>query len=503
MSENIIVELRERNIVIPKALPETINQMQNLISLRNDLIRESEKVAERYNPDDIYATPMCCYTKMYDIVDHYVQIYDQKLQNKYGSSARFFSFPKYLSDYYEISKSAENQLSNAYMRQAKQREYGMQLAESEAMKEIKGMSFGIITNKISSALIYAGISAATYSAQTQKAEQAYNRIMSNYASNRAENLEISIMSKEIVPLIYPVAEKTTAIFLRDVLDTMDLNSDLGYKELSEKHKTHVLANYENYIFGDTLALREAINRLEKINDVTNIHTELLDILEACPYCPEVYFKFFDLGMLNKTILSLAKLMHINTVVNQYIKSNADGIKHQYATLKKLCTNSKELSYWIKNHIGSDKNKLIALTQDFINSKIKSWLDEIFDEKQCEQLLNLELITINDIILNGNTSSIIQDIKDAYTSKLVSLVMNYIEQIKAKKSIYEDAYNIFNAGIEQRETLIAEKREQLRGLSLFAFSTKKVLKAEIANLESEYANYLKTEPIELKNAYFDM
>lgn len=503
MNEDIIVELEGRNIIIPEALPETIKVMQDLVPLRNQLISEAEKVAERYNPDNIYATPMCCYSKMYDVLQDYVDIYNARLKRQYGSDAWFASFPQYLDDYCEVSKAAEERVSSAYRQQADNCLRGMRLAESEAMKEIKGMQFGVVTNKLSSALIYTGMSAVTYASQARRADQVYNKIMNQYSSYRAESLERSIMSKEIVPLIYPVAEKTTAGFLQDVMKNIGIYSGLGYRDLSERHKTHVLASYEDYVFGDTIALREAINKLEEIDEVVDNHTELLNILEDCPYCPEVYFKMFDVGMLNKTILSIAKLLHIDNIVNQHIKSEVSSIKHRYTTIRNICINSKDLKYWIENHIGLDKNKIIIASENLIEDKVKLWLDEILDEGQYEELINLDLVTVDDIRMKGDTHIALKDIKVTYIEKITLLVMDYIKQIKDKKIAYEEAYNKFNAGSSQRKSVIEEKRNQLNSLGLFAFSAKKKMKVEIAQLEAEYNDYLKTEPIELENAYFNM
>ena len=39
--------------------------------------------------------------------------------------------------------------------------------------------------------------------------------------------------------------------------------------------------------------------------------------------------------------------------------------------------------------------------------------------------------------------------------------------------------------------------------MFAFSKKKEIKAEIEQLQNELENFRKTEPVDLKNAYFGM
>lgn len=51
--------------------------------------------------------------------------------------------------------------------------------------------------------------------------------------------------------------------------------------------------------------------------------------------------------------------------------------------------------------------------------------------------------------------------------------------------------------------IAAKNDELKQQGLFAFSKKKELKAELDRLNNEYEEYRRTEPVNLKNAYFNM
>ena len=69
--------------------------------------------------------------------------------------------------------------------------------------------------------------------------------------------------------------------------------------------------------------------------------------------------------------------------------------------------------------------------------------------------------------------------------------------------YKEAYNKFDDEIKKRNDEISEKSAELKQQSIFAFSKKKEIKAEIEQLESELHDFRKTEPIHLKKAYFGM
>ena len=70
--DDIHIKVANRAIAIPKALPETIKRMQEILALRNELVQAGGKVRDTYDPDDIYASPMK-FVEAYDqILDKYI-----------------------------------------------------------------------------------------------------------------------------------------------------------------------------------------------------------------------------------------------------------------------------------------------------------------------------------------------------------------------------------------------------------------------------------------------
>ena len=82
-------------------------------------------------------------------------------------------------------------------------------------------------------------------------------------------------------------------------------------------------------------------------------------------------------------------------------------------------------------------------------------------------------------------------------------MDYIEEAGKRKIAYEEAYDKFDAEVKKRNDVISEKYAELKQQGMFAFSKKKEIKAEIEQLQNELENFRKTEPVDLKNAYFGM
>ena len=166
-NDDIRIELKGRNVTIAKALPETIKRMYELISLRDEMIRRAEKERDNYDPDDSMCSVWDCYREMYNIVEQYNERYELKLKSEYGVLV-FASFSEYMKKYYDVCKSAEQRVVALYKYQIASREVGSKFAEQEALREIKGMPFGIITNSISSVLIYNGMAAINRSSQVKK-----------------------------------------------------------------------------------------------------------------------------------------------------------------------------------------------------------------------------------------------------------------------------------------------------------------------------------------------
>ena len=537
--ENIRIELENRTIVIPKALPETIKRMQELVSLRDEMIRQSERERDRYDPDDSFATARCCYVKMCEVILKYGDKYEEEFKRKYDSGA-FSSFSTYLDKYAVVCKSAADRITDAYKYQVAMREYGQSIAKSEAYKEIKGMPFGIITNSISSVLLYNGMAAINHASQVKKAEQTYNRIMAKYGDSGAAYKEMQIMTSEVFPLIYPVSEKSTADFLDDVMKRIERHENNGYSHMTDEHKTCKLTSDDNYVYGDTIALRKAMNALQSIGDGLDDYEKVIDILEHCPYCPEVYLKLIKIGKFDKKVFEIAKKMYLDKMIlpelekevtkrkdnvadikpileiiavyksqsfEQVLKSTYQStinrIKNDYHELFLLCADSKSLDKWIMEKINSDMDKVVTTSEDDARNKVNSWIQRNVEDTEFAELSNMGLMTIEDVRMKDSTMATLEDVKTEYANTMVSRIMDYIKEAKVRKVAYEEAYDKFNAELKKKSDALDSKMAELKQQGMFAFSKKKEIKAEIEHLQRDLEDFRKTEPVKLREAYYGM
>ena len=87
--------------------------------------------------------------------------------------------------------------------------------------------------------------------------------------------------------------------------------------------------------------------------------------------------------------------------------------------------------------------------------------------------------------------------------MIVLILDYIKELGEKKAAYEEAYDKYDVGLKKLIDAIYAKNDELKRQGLFAFSKKRELKAELDRLNNEYEEYRKTEPVDLKDAYFNM
>lgn len=540
---NICIKLSESNINIPRSLPETIKRMQELIFVKDEIIKKIEKECAKYDPYDIFATPMSFYEEVDRIIRNCLDRYEEKLSNEFEQNIILIMPQDYISKYRMVCAMANKKIGDRWKSYNEMNDLGQRVAEEQAAKEIKGMSFGIFTNSMASALLYTGMSAMTYASQAKRAQDVYNKNIEIYqriAGGDPRNYEMQTMREEVFPLVYPVIEKTIALYLNAVLDEISSIKDICYEKLNDTHKTHILTSNDGYIYGDTIALRKSLKDLKNISDSKDNYNKILEILQECPYCPEIYFKLIKIGKIDKKVFEIAKIMNLTKIILpeldkevKRLKENIDEvkpileviamyksksykqilkntyqytinkIKNNYRELFYMCIDSKRLSIWIRDNVSFDLDIIATTSEDKIKYNVNMWIKNIVNEKQYEELSVMGLISIDDIRCKDSTKTSLVGVQTEYAEKIVALILDYKKELAEKKAAYEDAYEKYNAGLKKRTEAISAKNEELKQQGLFAFSKKKELKAELERLNREYEEYRKTEPIDLKNAYFNM
>ena len=187
----------------------------------------------------------------------------------------------------------------------------------------------------------------------------------------------------------------------------------------------------------------------------------------------------------------------------FYQDTISKIKNDYHEIFLVCVDSRRLSTWIKDHINKDRDKIASTSEESIRDKISTWIKNTVDDKQYENLSGMGLISIDDIKYKDSTKNTLAEVQTEYADKMIALILDYIKELGKKKIAYEEAYDKYNAGLKKHMDAIAAKNDELKQQGLFAFSKKKELKAELDRLNNEYEEYRRTEPVNLKNAYFNM
>ena len=280
--------------------------------------------------------------------------------------------------------------------------------------------------------------------------------------------------------------------------------------------------------------------LENIKHAGDKKKLLIQAFEMCPFNIEVYEKMLEMGYFDIDTMKDAKKIfkgsELDTLLEEKIKSNLKNInsvkdyitvlayykgkdertvllpfyqstisriKNDYHELFLLCADSRRLDRWISENINSDMDKVVVTSEDTVNDKVNSWIKRNIDDKQFSELTDMGLITIEDIRMNDSAKTTLEEVKAEYTEKLISLIVDYIKEAGKRKIAYEEAYDKFDAEVKKRNDVISEKYAELKQQGMFAFAKKKEIKADIEQLQSELDDFRKTEPVDLKNAYFGM
>lgn len=537
---NIRVEAANRAIIIPRALPETMKRMQELFSLRDELIQVGERVKKTYDPNDSDAAPMNFYRAYNKVLDKYSDRYESLLKWQLKNELiGLFVCPDCMEAFSEICYNTEQQITSIYKVEIDHNLFAREMAEREAQKKIKGMSYGIVTNSISSVLVYRGISALTYASQARDAQHTYDRIMNACSIHSAEYKELELINKNVIPLLRSVAEKSTADFLREVLEWTDISTDIEYEKMDNKHKTETLIDEANYVYGITPALQDAITKLSSIRNSKEDVDKIIAIIADCPYCPEAYFKLIQMNVFDVDVFKIAKIVNIEkTIIPELLKvlennmskdvihvleilaiynsksvkmtaeqcyrNRVEEVKSKYKAIIAACDGIKGMSEWAKENVDSDLNKLSSYSPEQIEKSVIAWTNENLPQGDLvHDLYELDMISYDDIEKNADSTCTVDEINHNYQVKLIQSFSEFVQEVKNKKKIYKDAYSVFTKGLKERKKKLSEKEEELKQQGIFAFSKKKEIKEEIARIEKDYEEYQKTEPVDLKNAYLNM
>ena len=398
-------------------------------------------------------------------------------------------------------------------------------AYRSAASNITGSGVRIFTSSFTSLMVHSAIENSILKSQAKKADQEYEQALKRISASSGDKFTRiatdGIFNKFLpsLPAIFTTFhDELFKCYLVELAQHNQFDID-SLEEFSENKSSTMLENIKHA--GDKKKL-------------------LIQAFEMCPFNIELYEKMLELGYFDIDTMKDAKKIfkgsELDTLLEEKIKSNLKNIdsvkdyitvlayykgkdertvllpfyqgtisriKNDYHELFLLCADSRRLDRWISENINSDMDKVVATSEDTVKDKVNSWIKRNIEDKQFSELSDMGLITIEDIRMKDSTQTTLEEVKAEYTSKIIGLIMDYIEEAGKRKIAYEEAYDKFDAEVKKRNDVISEKYAELKQQGMFAFSKKKEIKAEIEQLQNELENFRKTEPVDLKNAYFGM
>lgn len=398
-------------------------------------------------------------------------------------------------------------------------------AYRSAASNITGSGVRIYTSSFSALMMHSAVENSILKSQAKKADKEYEDALRRINS-RTEDRFDRMFSDALYNKFLPGLPAIYTLFHDELLKVYLL-------ELAQ-HGHFNIDNIERY------SENKSSTMLENMKHATDKRALLIQAYEMCPFNIEVYEKMIELGFFDvetmKDAKKIFKVSELSGLLEEKIKNNlkkpdvikdyitvlADykgvnetdilktfyqstisRIKNDYHELFLLCADSKRLDKWIMEKINSDMDKVVTTSEEDARNKVNSWIQRNVEDSEFAELSNMGLMTIEDVRMKDSTMETLEDVKSEYANTMVSRIMEYIKEAKIRKVAYEEAYDKFNAELKKKSDALDSKVAELKQQGMFAFSKKKEIKTEIEQLQNELENFRKTEPVDLKNAYFGM
>ncbi len=516
VSEDIVTFLNCRDFV-SKGLIKLLNEASLLMSTYSRI--GTERAFARMNTDvtHIQKVMMSIVKDVYnDLLKR--DIYDV---DEYELYEKITSIKQVENMAIEVALNMLNAAKKVQSQNQAMREYAYRSAASN----ITGSGTRIFTNSFTSLMVHSAIENSVLKSQAKKADQEYEQALKKISASSGDIFE-RIQTEGIFNQFLPQLPDIFTKFYDELLS--------NYLAELAQHNQFTVDTLEKYSENKSCTILE---NLKYAGDKKKL---LIQAFEECPFNFEVYEKVLELCYFDiDTLIDAKKIFRgseLDDLLEEKIKNNLHNIekvkdyigvlafyqgKNEIDILKKfyestiskvkndyhemflLCIDSTRASIWIKEHINKDRDKIASTSEESVRDKVNSWIKRTVDDRQYENLSVMGLISIDDIKYKDSTKTTLAEVQAEYADKMIALILNYIKELGEKKAAYEKAYDKYNAGLKKHTNAIAVKNDELKKQGLFAFSKKKEIKAELGRLNIEYEEYCKTEPVNLKNAYFNM
>lgn len=398
-------------------------------------------------------------------------------------------------------------------------------AYRSAVSNISGSGVRIFTNSFTSLLVHSAIENSVLKSQAKKADREYEQALKSINASSEDRFE-RIYSDGLFKQFLPALPEIFTTFNDELLKNYLL-------ELVQ-HNQFNIDNIEQY------SENKSSTMLENIKHAGDKKKLLIQAFEICPFNFNVYKKALELGFfdfktfkdakkifgskitgslieeeITKYISDIDKMKDYISLLayykdeneqkiwSQYYQNEINMIRDNYRKISILCTDSVELDEWIKIQINPDMDKIVKTTEKEVKKCLESWFLTNMNNKRFDKLSSIGLISVEDIRLQNSVKTTLEEVNEEYIEKILLMIIDYITEAGKRKIVYEEAYNKFNLELKKRNAVIAEKETELNQQGIFAFTKKKELKIELEKLQNELREFKKTEPVDLKKAYYNM
>lgn len=398
-------------------------------------------------------------------------------------------------------------------------------AYRSAASNITGSGVRLYTSSFSAFMVHSAVENSILKSQAKRADKEYEDALRRINS-RAEDSFDRVFTEALYNKFLPKLPDIYILFHDELLK--------GYLFELTQHNQFSVDNIEIYNENKSSTI------LENMKYAEDKRALLIQAFEMCPFNIDVYGKMIDLGFFDtetmKDAKKIFKISELSSLLEEKIEQNLkkpDVIKDyvtvfadfkgeperdvlrsfykytiyritdDYKQVSLFYQDAKKLEKWIMENLYSNLDRVVATSEDEVRNKVNIWIQGNIKDSEYVELSKMDLMTIEDIRLEGSTLTSFEDVKLEYVDRMTSKIMEYIKEAKARKDAYEEACDKFNFELEQRNDAITHKMEELKQQGVFAFSRKREIKTEIERLQRALEDFRKTEPVNPRNTYYSM
>lgn len=357
--------------------------------------------------------------------------------------------------------------------------------------------------------------------QLSNANAEFKRRMSASASDIG-NRETRRLSDEIYNNWYPAAQDSVILFTYSLMDSY--MRDLGG------------ACYIDLAFLEKISIERSKAILDNLGMAQNKTEALQQAFEFCPYNIDIFYAIIDDGFADDNLVQAMQSLGVQNQVESHYrdifkeqlaaKTTLMGIKETIITFKptislfksnswsklinsftlpykerfiqkcsmlqKLPASLESIEKWCKKNIGNDSAMIAECHSESVLKIIDKYLLTALQEQDYQILCELGYEKEIWIEININTEDdSLSGILEYYTQHITPSILEYIEEVKRRKSKYDDKKIEYDRYISTKTQQMKKLNAKLKGAGLFAFSHKRDIKRRLGRLQQAVDEYADT------------